>query len=132
MKSRWLMVVTVLCLLLTGLAVAQESWETKARISVPYDFIVAGTTLPAWSYSVQTYSVGNSLKIQNTDKPEYLKVVLANNVVLNPSSMQQDTKFVFLQNGQQHVLHQVCIAGDNHIHDIIHGPDVDELEASMK
>ncbi len=130
MKTRWLML-TALCLLLEGPAVAQSLWTQKTTAYVPFDFVVNGMTLPAGTYVVRTYSNQHLLMIQNRDKPEYAKVAFNNNYSSrNPSAIHENSKLVFgLNNGHQ-VLHQVCIAGDNHTHDIIHGDDVVELVAT--
>ena len=80
-----------------------------------------------------TISVGsaNALLIRNVDNPDRTVFVLNTNVVLNPDDrIQKETKLIFVLNNGQHVLHQIGIAGDNHIHDIIHGADVVELVAT--
>ena len=118
-------------MLLVWPAFAQSSWTTKAKASVPFNFVVNGTTLPAGDYRIMTYSVGNSLLIQNIDNPDHKMLVQNRNVVLNPDkTIQKDTKLVFLLKDGQHVLHQIAAAEDNHIHDLVHGDDVVELVAA--
>jgi len=129
MKLQWL-TIAALSMFLVWPALAQNSWTTKATTSVPFDFIVNGTTLPAGEYRIMTY-LGNSLLIQNTNNPEYEVVVQNRNVVLNPDrTIQKDSKLIFVLNNGQHVLHRIAIADDNHIHDILHGADVVELVAT--
>jgi hypothetical protein len=121
---------TALFLLVVWPAIAQDSWTTKATSTVPFDFIVNGTTLPAGDYRIMTY-LGNSLSIQNLNNPEYKAFVQNTNVVLNPDrTIQKDTKLIFLLSNGQHVLHRVAIADDNHVHDITHASDVVELVAT--
>jgi hypothetical protein len=122
--------IAVLSVLLVWPAFAQDSWTTKAKASVPFNFVVNGTTLPAGDYRITMY-LGNSLLIQNVDRPDYKMVVQNRNIVLNPDkTIQKDTKLVFLLKDGRHVLHQIAVADDNHIHDLIHGDDVVELVAT--
>jgi hypothetical protein len=98
--------------------------------SVPFDFVVNGTTLPAGTYLVRTYNTGHMLMIQNEDKPDYVKYVNNNHILLKSGITQESSNLVFLLEKGQHVLHQVRIEGDNHTHDILHGNDVVELVAT--
>jgi len=128
MRIRWLTIAVLV--LLVSPAVSQDSWTTRATATVPFDFVVNGATLPAGEYRITTYSTGNSLLIQNTQAPDQ-KVVLQNrNILLNPGTFQKDTKLIFFFNNGQHVLHQISLVDDNHIHDIIHGSDVVEMVAT--
>lgn len=130
MKTRWL-TTAALGLLLVWPAVAQNSWTTKATTSVPFDFVVKGTTLPAGDYRIMTYGAGNSLLIQNIDDPDQAVVMHNRNIMLNPDgAILEDTKLVFVLSDGQHVLHQIGVADDNHIHDIVHGANVVELVAT--
>jgi hypothetical protein len=98
---------------------------------VPFDFIVNGAPLPAGDYRIMTYGIGNMLLIQNVDKPDHKMIVHNRDVVLSPNgTILKDTKLIFLLNNGQHVLHQVGVAGDDHIHDIVHSADVVELVAT--
>ena len=65
--------------------------------------------------------------IQNVDEPNYSVFVLNRNIMLNPYTTINDSKFIFALTDGQHFLHQIAVADDNHIHDIIHGADVVEL-----
>ena len=129
MRIRWLTIAT-LGLLLAWPAVAQDSWTTKATASVPFNFVVNGTMLPAGPYRIVMY-LGNCLLIQNIDNPNHEIIVQNTNVLLNPDkTMLTETKLIFVLNNGQHVLHRIGIVGDNHMHDIIHGADVVELVAT--
>jgi hypothetical protein len=119
--------VTVLLLVFAGAASAQQLSDPKSKTDVPFDFVVNGTTLPAGTYVVQTFSGGRALIIQNRDKTEYSTIVQSNDVSLSPSTTREGTSFVFLLKDGQHVLHQIRLEGDNHTHDILHGTDVAEL-----
>jgi len=108
---------------------ASDECTRKATTSVPFNFVVNGTTLPAGDYQIMLCGT-NSLSIQNINKPDYEAFVLNRNVVLNGQTFQKDTKLIFTLNNGQHVLHRIAVANDDHIHDIVHGDDVVELVAT--
>ncbi len=131
MKAR-LMILAIISLLLAGSAVAQNSWIKVATFDVPFDFIVNGTTLPSGSYVVRTYTPGNTLMVQNVDTGQSV-ISNNNNIMLpgNPDKIHETTKVVFgLNSDGRQVLHQICITGDDHTHDLIHGSEVTELVSS--
>jgi hypothetical protein len=75
--------------------------------------------------------LGNCLLIQNIDNPHHEIIVQNTNVFLNSDkSILTETKLIFVVNDGQHVLRQIGIVGDNHIHDIIQGAGVVELVAT--
>lgn len=123
-------VVTALCLMFAGSASAQLWSSPKLTTSVPFDFVVNGTILPAGTYIVMTYTTGQAVMIQNRDEPEYVKILNNNDIALAPYTNHEGTTLVFNMDNGRHVLHQIRLAGDNHTHDIIHGTDVAELVAS--
>lgn len=124
MKSHWLML-TALCFLLVGQAFAQKWSGPVVTGDVPFDFIVNGTVLPQGHYVITAYETGHMLMIQNTEQPQYVAVVLNNNVAMKPLTNNERTKMVFLKSNGENVLHQINF--DDHSHDIIHGNDVTEL-----
>ena len=121
-------VFTALCLMFAGSAAAQHWSDAKLITNVPFDFVVSGTTLPAGTYVVKTFTDA-VLMIQNRDNGEYSKILTNTNFSLSPSSTREGTGLVFVLTDGQHVLHQIRLAGDEHTHDIIHGNDVPELVA---
>ncbi len=129
MKIRWLTIAAV-CLLFLWPASGQPSWTTKATATIPFSFVVNGTTLPAGDYRIMTY-LGKSLMIQNVDQMDQQVSVQNQDILLTPDgTVHENTKLIFLFNDGQHVLHQITILDDNHIHDIIHGHNVVELVAT--
>jgi len=128
MRIRWLTIAALV--LLVSPAVSQDSWTTRATATVPFDFVANGVTLPAGEYRIMTYSAGNSLMIQNTKTPDDKTFLQNRNILLNPGNFQKQTKLIFFFNEGQHVLHQIGLVDDNHLHDIIHGDDVVELVAT--
>jgi hypothetical protein len=128
-KTRWL-TITAVFLFLAGSAVAQNWQSPKTTTTVPFEFVVNGTTLPAGTYIVRTNINGFMLMIQNEDRPEYVKYINNNDVMLNSGVTHASSKLVFMLDQGRHVLHQICVEGDNHTHDLLHGPDVAELVAT--
>lgn len=126
MKTRF-MIAALLCLLLAGPAVAQK-WDTVAVAEVPFDFVVGDQTLPAGNYVVRTYNQ-HIMMIQNVNTNQSA-MINNNNILLNPRAAHESTRFIFALNNGQQVLHQICITGDNHIHDVIHRADIVELTPS--
>lgn len=49
-----LLMVAGVCLLIGGLAFGQ-GWTPQARVSVPFEFVVGETVLPAGIYTVSTH-----------------------------------------------------------------------------
>lgn len=133
MKAR-LVILAALSLLLSGLAVAQSgsSWSLVANFDAPFDFVVNGTALPVGHYTVSTYSTGSTLLIKNVDTGQSA-FAMNNNITLtgNPTETHETTKVVFgLNSDGRQVLHQICITGDDHTHDLTHGSEVTELVSS--
>ena len=52
---------------------------------------------------------------------------LSHDMFLIPSGAADSSKVMFALEGKRHVLHQVMVKGDNHIHDLIHGSEVAEF-----
>lgn len=127
MLKRWF-VFTALCLMFATSAAAQQLSDAKLITKVPFDFVVSGTTLPAGTYVVKTYTDA-VLIIQNRDNGEYSKFLTNTDFSLSPSSTREGTSLVFLLTNGQHVLHQIRFQNEEHSHDIIHGNDVPELVA---
>jgi hypothetical protein len=125
------LVYTALCLIFASSALAQGLSDPKLSKDVPFDFVISGTTLPAGTYLVRTFmTTEKTIMIQNRDKPEYVKCVSNNDILLPWGRINGSTELIFTLDKGQHVLHQIKLESDNHIHDIIHENDVAELVAN--
>ena len=122
-----LLLLPVLCALFVGSAATQTVFMEATTVDVPFDFVVNHTTLPAGKYVVSVNTDGRRLIIQNKTEPRYGIFLVNNNISVAESQIQNQSKMVFAINDGKHVLHQVYLAGDNHIHDILHRNDVIEL-----
>lgn len=132
MKAR-LMILALVSLLLAGSAFAQSgnSWRLVADFDAPFDFVVRGTALPAGHYTVSTYSTGSGILIKNVDTKQSVFALNKDITLTGNPSTHETTKVVFgLNSDGRQVLHQICITGDDHTHDLIHGSDVTELVSS--
>lgn len=129
MKKQWLLLVA-LGVLLVGSAIAQNDFTQRMVGSVPFDFFVNGTTFPRGEYVVSAPSDGHRFLLQNKAKPEYGTFVLNTDIALGANRIHAENKLIFVRTNGQHVLHQICLAGDSHTHDMIHGSEVIELVAT--
>jgi hypothetical protein len=120
----------ILTLFLCVVPALGESWETKAKTNVPFEFMAGDTVLPAGVYTVQTAITSPSRLIITNKETGASAIVSSLDIILSSSrSMAPITKMVFAYDGSRHVLHQVVIKGDDHVHDLLHGAEIAELEA---
>ena len=69
----------------------------------------------------------HAVRLQNKDT-HVSALALSHDICLTPSGAATSSKLIFAFNGQQRVLHQAVIEGDDHIHDLLHGDEVAELK----
>ncbi len=118
--------VILLCLVFC-ITPAFAQWETHATVTVPFQFVVGNTIFPAGEYAVLTRSADNGINLWNADTG-VSAFVLHRNIMLNPpGSTISETTLVFRRDGDRHVLHQIKLVEDNHVHDLVHGTEVLEL-----
>lgn len=109
------------CLLVAGFAFGQK-WTQQARVSVPFEFVVGETVLPAGTYTISTPS-GVSASVIKFASMETGAAAFASNidVSVKAHAYNQTSSLVFvLDASNRHVLHQVWITGDSHGHDLMH------------
>ena len=90
---------------------AQAQNAGNMSVSIPFDFAVAGKTLPAGDYNVRRSIEGNRelTAIRNQDKTE--AVYLPQTHPLQTNEVQSQSKLVFNKYGNQYFLSQVWISG---------------------
>ena len=82
--------------------------STKARASVPFDFIVGSETLPSGAYSVQSItSGGDVLRIQSATSTDS-----AARLTMPAEGKSQKAKLVFHRYGQRYFLAEVWCGAD--------------------
>ncbi len=110
MKKQALTLVGVLSLVLAaGSAFAQSS---EIRFSIPFNFVVNHTTLPAGDYAVSTMGVGAQVLVIRGTSNNSIMATNANHV--QASRPSKDTKLVFRRYGDRYFLAQVWKQGDDH------------------
>lgn len=122
------LVVAAMCVLLSGLAFAQK-WTQKAKVSVPFEFVVGTTVLPPGDYFVSTPEgmSGSVIHFTNVETgagafASNLNVSVKKAVRSNPTS-----NLIFVLDSQdRHVLHQIWLFDDDHGHDLLHQKGVPE------
>jgi len=115
-----------LLFVLVAMPTAFAQWEQRATVTVPFEFAVDNTVLPAGTYEVFLDPQTHGVRLLNRDA-QVSATVLSHDMFLIPSGVATSSKLMFALEGKQHVLHQVMVEGDNHIHDLIHGSEVAEF-----
>jgi hypothetical protein len=118
-------------LLFLCVATAFAQWAPLTKAHVPFEFTIGNTAFPAGNYVIQTQGqVPSMLRIVNVDTQQSA-MVFENDILLRSGyAMANKTKLVFSADGNRHVLHQVVIEIDDHVHDIVHGTQVAEVATS--
>jgi hypothetical protein len=90
---------------------AQAQNAGNMSVSIPFDFAVAGKTLPAGDYNVRRSIEGNRelTAIRNRDKTEAVYLFQTHPVQTN--EVQSESKLVFNKYGNEYFLSQVWISG---------------------
>jgi hypothetical protein len=109
MKKQALTFIGVLSLVLAaGSAVAQSG---EIRATVPFDFVVNHTTLPAGDYAIATIGGANQTLVIHGLRNKGTRMVNANHALANKPSDR--TKLVFLCYGDRYFLWQIWTAGSD-------------------
>jgi len=108
MKKYLLTIALALPLLMTAAASAKI---VHMRVMVPFNFIAAGTTLPAGEYDIQSFGTeGKLLSIHNRNSSAGILVFSNSCESLNASS---HTKVVFHRFGDRYFLAELWVQGHN-------------------
>ena len=122
------MIVGILFLLVFIEPAFGQHWRTVAKAEVPFEFVLGSTSLPAGTYHVRLDSQRQMLSLFNPANG-LSAIALVHNTALAAES-EHANKLAFAFDGQRHVLHQVVVNTDKHIHDVVHGPEIAELSAT--
>lgn len=127
MQSRTLTLAILACLLLLAVPAAGQAtppgMQTQWRTSVPFEFYVGDTLLPAGDYTVLSDPANGLLVIRN-EATGHIVLRFTKNIDL--AEPVAKTEWTFVTTGGKHVLHQLWMAGDLHGHDVLHGQEVPE------
>jgi hypothetical protein len=97
-----------LSLLLIG--TVANARDVNMKVTVPFDFVVNGATLPSGEYSVRGLGLGNAISIRNADQTANAMVLALGCESLKTS---EKTKLVFHRYGNRYFLTQIWMAGDS-------------------
>ncbi|MFZ0710456.1 MAG: hypothetical protein WAM53_10485 [Terrimicrobiaceae bacterium] len=124
MSKKLLIVALALPLLMTAAASAQS---VHMKITVPFNFIAVGTTLPAGEYEIQSTGAEDKvLVIRNRNSSQAVLVFSNSTQALNASS---STKVVFHHYGSRYFLSELWVEGDKLGHQVT--PSSRETEVAM-
>jgi hypothetical protein len=125
MRRALLLILTVLCILLI-VPMAQSQVGTAAiRVVVDHDFSVGSIHLPAEEYKFSFNTETSRVYIKNVTTGESVSV-FTRDIIQNPAPAEN--KLVFQQDGNELMLHQIWSQQAGHVHDIVHGTEVKELQ----
>ena len=110
MKKHMISVMAVAVFVLSlAVTSAQAQNAGHLTVTVPFDFVAAGTTLPAGDYRVQRSFEGSHVVMKIRSKND-TKSVFALTHSVEGRSIQNESKLVFNKYGNQLFLSQVWIA----------------------
>ncbi len=125
MRKLLLLLLTILCVLLIVPIAQSQFLSAPVRTAVESDFMVGNIRLPAGEYLFSFDTAGSRMYIRNINT---LETVSVGTMDISDSSRPTGNKLVFVQDGQNLVLHRVWSEQAGHVHDIIHGSEVKELK----
>ena len=124
MNKRLLAIALALPLLMTAAASAQT---VHMRVNVPFNFIVAGATLPAGAYDIQSFGTEEKvLAIHKLNSSVGILTISNSCESLNSSS---STKLVFHRYGDRYFLAELWVQGQKLGHQVT--PADRETEVAM-
>ncbi len=128
MRARILILGALVCLLLVVVpAMGQATTaavQTQWRTTVPYEFWVGNTALPAGDYTILSDPFTGLLVFRNESTGRLLLRYTRNIDVKAPV---EKSELKFMVSGGKQVLHQLWMQGDMHGHDVLHGQEVPEM-----
>jgi len=123
-NKKLLVIALALPLLMTAAASAQT---VHMKVTVPFNFIAVGTTLPAGEYDIQSLGAEEKvLVIRNRNSAESVLVFSNSAEALNAST---STKLVFHRYGNRYFLSELWVEGDKLGHQTT--PSSRETEVAM-
>ncbi len=126
MKTTAARLAFVVCLLLTSAFALAQMTETKCRINVPFDFIVADTAFSAGEYMIYSDALSGRMRIVNLVTNQ-ATTILTRDVIR--TSDNSTSRLVFRRDHTgQHILHQFWSVGDDHGHDAIHVAQIEDVK----
>ncbi len=122
MKTRYVVLLVLACLALAPAATPQYLPQ-MTQITVPFEFYVNDTLLPSGTYTITADAGKEMISLTNRDTGQTVSTF--ENDIETPTAFEKP-KLVFVNDNGRHILHQVALGGDSHIHDLLHEPGVKE------
>ena len=118
MKSRILNALFTLSAVvwLTAVFYGQTARSPMFEVTVPFEFVAGGMTLPAGQYTVSHMMNSNWVRLSRSDGHAIATVQVLESAAPRGKS---DTKLVFNRNADTYFLSQVWTARDQQVHDCI-------------
>ena len=109
--KKHLVTTMAIAMFITTIAVASAHAQNGVMtVTIPFEFTVAGKTLPSGEYLVRMEDSRLMLKIQSRDNS---KAAFVAAIPVRGSGIQDESKLVFNRYGNQHFLSQIWIAGSS-------------------
>jgi hypothetical protein len=124
MKRLVVLIAVAVCVLLIVPVASSQVMTGTIKTHVDADFMVGEIRMPAGDYSFSFDTATSRMYIHNQNTLETVSVFTRD--IVNNSTPTQN-KLVFRQDGKQRVLHQVWSEQAGHVHEIVHGTEVQEL-----
>jgi hypothetical protein len=111
-REKFKSILVLACLVIVSATLVDAQTNRRFVIDIPFDFIVAGETLPAGKYTVERFDSTrpNVLAIKNSDH-HMMRVFLARRVE-RVNHLRRSSNLVFKQRGSAYYLYQVWVAED--------------------
>jgi PEGA domain len=127
MNKKFLFTILGIVFLFATPAVCQ--WSPRGNVVVPFEFAVGKAQLPAGNYFIFENPQSHSLQFVNADTGKSAFSDANDICVIPGNGAVHSSKLDFSFDGKRQLVHQVLLAGDNHVYDLLHGSDAAETRA---
>ncbi len=125
MNTRLLIAIAVLLFALAVPAAnSQVITSPVLTIDVPFDFYAGGQLLPAGHYLIR-HDGASLVTFHNSAAKADVTFLVRDESKAAPC---RETKLVFSKEANREVLHQMALAGDDHLHNLLHPADPNDIK----
>lgn len=120
-----LRILGIISLVLLFLPIAMAQWEGKTvHITIPFDFFVGDTQLPAGDYEFTHNAGTRSIDITDGKNHTVLGIHVQHEWT---DSAAPKTHLTFLKEGTRYTLHMVHVKGEQDVHNLMHGKQIADI-----
>lgn len=123
MRKLIVVIALALCVLLIVPSASSQVMTGTIKTTVDTAFMVGNIQLPAGDYTLSFDTATSRMYMHNVNTLETVSVFTRDIVENAPTT----DKLIFRQDGNKRALHQVWSEQAGHVHDIVHGTEVQEL-----